>query len=49
MPLHRRLPKRGFTSLTHKFVEVIRLSDLESFPLMKSIWPLCARPVSPMV
>jgi large subunit ribosomal protein L15 len=29
MPLHRRLPKRGFTSLTRKFVEVVRLSDLE--------------------
>lgn len=33
MPLHRRLPKRGFTSLTHKFVEVIRLSDLEKLPV----------------
>jgi len=29
MPLHRRLPKRGFTSLTRKFVEVVRLGDLE--------------------
>lgn len=29
MPLHRRLPKRGFTSLTRKYVEVVRLSDLE--------------------
>ena len=29
MPLHRRLPKRGFTSLTRKFVEVVRLSDLQ--------------------
>lgn len=33
MPLHRRLPKRGFTSLTHKFVEVIRLSALEKLPV----------------
>lgn len=33
MPLHRRLPKRGFTSLTRKFVEVIRLSDLEAMPV----------------
>ena len=33
MPLHRRLPKRGFTSLTHKFVEMIRLSDLEALPV----------------
>ncbi|MCF0252927.1 MAG: 50S ribosomal protein L15 [Duodenibacillus sp.] len=30
MPLHRRLPKRGFTSLTRKFVEAVRLSDLEA-------------------
>ena len=29
MPLHRRLPKRGFTSLTRKYVEVVRLSDLQ--------------------
>lgn len=30
MPLYRRLPKRGFTSLTHRFVEEVRLSDLEA-------------------
>ena len=29
MPMYRRLPKRGFTSLTRKFCEVVRLSDLE--------------------
>jgi len=29
MPLHRRLPKRGFRSRTHAFVALIRLSDLE--------------------
>jgi large subunit ribosomal protein L15 len=29
MPLHRRLPKRGFTSLTRRYVEVVRLSDLQ--------------------
>jgi large subunit ribosomal protein L15 len=29
MPLHRRLPKRGFTSLTRKYVEVVRLSELQ--------------------
>ena len=29
MPLYRRLPKRGFTSLARKFVEMVRLSDLE--------------------
>jgi large subunit ribosomal protein L15 len=29
MPLHRRLPKRGFTSLTKQFTAEVRLSDLE--------------------
>ena len=29
MPLHRRLPKRGFTSLSRRYVEVVRLSDLQ--------------------
>src|SRR5512135_372968 len=29
MPLYRRLPKRGFTSLTRRYVEVVRLSDLQ--------------------
>ena len=29
MPLYRRLPKRGFTSLTHKYIEEVRLSELE--------------------
>jgi large subunit ribosomal protein L15 len=29
MPLYRRLPKRGFTSLARKYVEVVRLADLE--------------------
>ena len=33
MPIYRRLPKRGFTSLKHKFVEEVRLSDLEKLPL----------------
>lgn len=33
MPLHRRLPKRGFTSWTHKFVEEIRLSELQALPV----------------
>lgn len=27
--MYRRLPKRGFTSLTRKYCEVVRLSDLE--------------------
>jgi large subunit ribosomal protein L15 len=29
MPLHRRLPKRGFTSLTRDATAEVRLSDLE--------------------
>src|SRR5215470_8189704 len=29
MPLHRRLPKRGFTSLTRNDVAEVRLSDLD--------------------
>ncbi len=29
MPLHRRLPKRGFTSLSRRFVEVVRLHELQ--------------------
>lgn len=33
MPLHRRLPKRGFTSLTRRFVEVVRLNELEALPV----------------
>ena len=30
MPLHRRLPKRGFKSLTRATVAEVRLSDLEA-------------------
>jgi len=33
MPLHRRLPKRGFTSRTRRYVEVVRLSDLQRLGL----------------
>jgi large subunit ribosomal protein L15 len=29
MPLHRRLPKRGFTSRSRRYVAVVRLSDLQ--------------------
>jgi large subunit ribosomal protein L15 len=29
MPLHRRLPKRGFKSLTRRFVVTVRLGDLQ--------------------
>jgi large subunit ribosomal protein L15 len=29
MPLHRRLPKRGFTSLTRRFAATVRLSQIQ--------------------
>lgn len=29
MPLYRRLPKRGFTSLGRRYVETVRLTDLQ--------------------
>lgn len=29
MPLHRRLPKRGFKSMTRRYVEPVRLSELQ--------------------
>jgi large subunit ribosomal protein L15 len=32
MPLHRRLPKRGFNSLTRDAIAEVRLSDLEALP-----------------
>jgi large subunit ribosomal protein L15 len=32
MPLQRRLPKRGFSSLTARFVGEINLNDLSLFP-----------------
>lgn len=33
MPLQRRLPKRGFISLTKEFRAQVRLSDLERLPV----------------
>ncbi len=33
MPLQRRLPKRGFVSLTHARNAEVRLSDLEKLPV----------------
>ena len=33
MPLHMRLPKRGFTSLTKEFVGEVRLADLQALPV----------------
>ena len=31
MPIHRRLPKRGFTNIFKKKISVINVSDLEKF------------------
>ena len=33
MPLHRRLPKRGFPSLTKEFTAEVRLGDLAGLPI----------------
>ena len=33
MPLHRRLPKRGFTSPTRRYIEVVRLNELQAMPV----------------
>jgi large subunit ribosomal protein L15 len=33
MPLQRRLPKRGFVSLTREFNAEVRLSDLDKLPV----------------
>jgi large subunit ribosomal protein L15 len=33
MPLQRRLPKRGFKSLTKEFVGEVRLGDLQALPV----------------
>src|SRR5271165_842406 len=33
MPLQRRLPKRGFKSLTARLIAEVRLSDLERLPV----------------
>ena len=37
MPLQRRLPKRGFKSLTARFVAEVRLSDLEKLPVIGDV------------
>jgi len=35
MPLQRRLPKRGFRSMTSRFFAEVRLSDLEDLPVQE--------------
>ena len=39
MPLHRRLPKRGFTNIFHKTYAVVNLKDLEDFKPEAKITP----------
>jgi large subunit ribosomal protein L15 len=39
MPLHRRLPKRGFTNIFRKIYAVLNLKDLENFKTEEKITP----------
>jgi len=39
MPLHRRLPKRGFTNIFKKHYAVVNLGDLEDFTAGETITP----------
>ncbi len=39
MPLHRRLPKRGFTNIFRKRYAVVNLSDLEKFTPEEKVTP----------
>jgi len=39
MPLHRRLPKRGFTNIFRKHYAVVNLKDLEDFESQDKITP----------
>ena len=39
MPLHRRLPKRGFTNIFKKSYTVVNLRDLTNFKAGESITP----------
>jgi len=39
MPLHRRLPKRGFTNIFKKHYAVINLGDLERLEATEKITP----------
>src|SRR5579872_3969839 len=39
MPLHRRLPKRGFTNIFRKVFAVVNLKDLETFNPEEKITP----------
>lgn len=39
MPLHRRLPKRGFTNIFKKHYALVNLRDLEGFGADEKITP----------
>jgi large subunit ribosomal protein L15 len=39
MPLHRRLPKRGFTNIFRKQYAVVNLKDFEDFKAEEKITP----------
>lgn len=39
MPLHRRVPKRGFTNIFRVVYDVVNLSDLERFDAGESVTP----------
>jgi large subunit ribosomal protein L15 len=39
MPLHRRLPKRGFTNIFRKIYAVVNLKDFEDFKPEEKITP----------
>ena len=43
MPLHRRLPKRGFTNIFKKHYAVVNLGDLEGFDTRRSHRNFCSR------
>jgi len=39
MPLHRRLPKRGFTNIFKKYYALVNLKDLGKFGAKEKITP----------
>lgn len=39
MPLHRRLPKRGFTNIFRKVYAVVNLRDLDDFTAEEKVTP----------
>ena len=43
MPLHRRLPKRGFTNIFKTEYQVVNLSRLASWARRRSLRKFCAR------